>query len=169
VGIILENIGYFNYEYKFYNVPKNFRGLIKYIVRLILLNIKSPLNNKLLNKTQNWHIIDCNLELEHSKRYIVKGNFNELRALKNILLKNKKQSKGNIHRHSKVYLFEDYLNKRVLLKNCFFLISKKEYEKHQYSLTNIDTNTLIIFCEDIKDLNVEKFGALLEFKYKRLS
>jgi len=168
VGIILENVGYYEYEYKFHNVPKTFLELIKYLIRIIILNIKSPLNNKLLNKVQNWHIIDCNLKLEYSKKYFIKGNLTELNALRNLLLNNKKQSKGNICLYCNVYLFEDNLNKRHLLKNSFFLMHKKEYEKHKDSMANLGTNSLIIFCDDFKEINFEKSTVLLEFKYRRL-
>jgi hypothetical protein len=169
MGVYLNNVGYYTYTYKFHNIPNGFWSKIRYILKIVVYNINKPFKNRFLNKIQNWHILDCNLRFEHSKKYFIKGNPKELRALKNILLKKYKCSKGKISYTSKCLDYIFFIKNPNNFKNTFFIISKDEYLEKSNNFKIMNSNSLIIFCEDFTSLEIETENSYKEFNFKRIS
>jgi hypothetical protein len=169
MGIILNDLGYFKYKYKFHNIPNGLWNKIRYFVKASITNIISPFKNRYLNKIQDWHIIDCNIRFEYSKKYFIKGNLRELRSLKNILLKKDKCSKGRITYTSKCLDYIFFTKKPENFKNTFFLISKDEYLEKSNNFKSMNSNSLIVFCKDFTNLEIETDYIFKEFNHKRIS
>ena len=169
MGVYLNNVGYYTHAYKFHNIPNGFWSKLRYILKIVVYNINKPFKNRFLNKIQNWHILDCNLRFEHSKKYFIKGNPRELRALKNILLKKYKCSKGKITYTSKCLDYIFFIKKPNNFTNTFFIISKEKFLKKGNNFKNMKSNSLIILCKNFNGLEIQEGSIIKNFNFKRLS
>ena len=161
--VSLKNIGYYECKLKFHQLPKTNLLYPIYFFKLIILNIQKPFKNKFLNKIQDWKILECNLTLEYSKKYLIVGTENEINVFKKILLNKVKPSKGSIIRNLICANFSS--EKQFLLKKTIFLISYQEYIKISSHFENLNSNSLVILSS--KDKEIEGFDKF-KFYYKRL-
>lgn len=167
--MILSDIGYFEYKYKFHNIPNSLWSKIIYFIKAAIINIAKPFKNKFLNKIQDWHIIDCNIRFEYSKKYFIEGDSRELRALKNILINSQKPSKGKITTTSKCLDYIFFIKNPNNFINTFFIISKEEFLKRENNLKNMKSNSLIILCKNLIGLEIQEGSIIKNFNFKRLS
>jgi len=158
--IKFQNVGYYKKSLYVKKPLKGFVNKLKYIIKCIFLNIKSPFNNSMIHYFNNWIIIDCNLELHEGKVYNLIGESSFKNSFMKMLLFPKK---GKINGLNKYKIVErEKIDLNILEKSLFInpdALNIREYIK-QKSIILIFSSTK----KNSKEIDIENY----QFLYNRL-
>lgn len=158
--IKFQNVGYYKKNLYVKKPLEGFVNQLKYVMKCIFLNIKSPFNNSMIHYFNNWVIIDCNLELHDGKVYNLIGDSSFKYSFMKMMLFPKK---GKINGLNKYKIVEREKTDSNILERSLFInpdtSNIREYIKHK--------SIILIFSsakKNSKEVEIENY----QFLYNRL-